>query len=567
MTSYIDNYATKSGAMIEISGVIPNASVDFYAFITAFNDSLSSNWTEEQVYGRQDPIGTFQNTSRKISLSFDLPAANLAEAKGNLTKVNKVKQFMYPAYYENPNNPEATAITRNALSLAKSPLVRLKFANLIQNGSEKGHDPVKLEKIWKDWEAFASYAFNKSHSTCYAWIAYQTAYLKANHPAEYMAAVLSNNMNDIKQVTFFMEECKRMGVPVLGPDVNESNYKFTVNKEGAVRFGLGAIKGLGSAPVEAIISERTENGPFVSIFEFAKRINLRLCTKKAFESLAYAGGFDSFQNIHRAQYFKEDNNGRVFLENVIKFGASFQESENSSQVSMFGEATGTKMPEPEIPKAEEWGSIYKLSREKEVIGIFISGHPLDDFRVEIESFCKGNVGMLSNMEVNKGKDLLIAATVTEAEHRITKNGDPFGTLLIEDYTDSYKIFLWRENYLKYKHFLTAGTFIAINGKIEVPPRRKDLELIISNIEMLQNLREQKANSVHLSINSRAIDQIMISDLNKVLLAHEGNCSIHFSIYDELDKMEVKMPSRTIKVDPSNQLFNELKKFDLKVAIK
>ena len=220
----------------------------------------------------------------------------------------------------------------------------------------------------------------------------------------------------------------------------------------------------------------------------------------------------------------------------MKFGASFQESENSSQVSMFGEATGTKMPEPEIPKAEEWGSIYKLSKEKEVIGIFISGHPLDDFRVEIESFCKGNVGMLSNMEANKGKDLLIAATVTEAEHRITKNGDPFGTLLIEDYTDSYKIFLWRENYLKYKHFLTVGTFIAINGKIEVPPRRKDLELIISNIEMLQNLMEQKANSVHLSINSRAIDQIMISDLNKVLLAHEGNCSIHFSVYDELDKM-------------------------------
>ena len=437
----------------------------------------------------------------------------------------------------------------------------------IKNGSEKGHDPVKLEKIWKDWEAFASYAFNKSHSTCYAWIAYQTAYLKANHPAEYMAAVLSNNMNDIKQVTFFMEECKRMGVPVLGPDINESNYKFTVNKEGAVRFGLGAIKGLCSAPVEAIISERTENGPFVSIFEFSKRINLRLCTKKAFESLAYAGGFDSFQNIHRAQYFKEDNNGRVFLENVMKFGASFQESENSSQVSMFGEATGTKMPEPEIPKAEEWGSIYKLSKEKEVIGIFISGHPLDDFRVEIESFCKGNVGMLSNMEANKGKDLLIAATVTEAEHRFTKNGDPFGTLLIEDYTDSYKIFLWRENYLKYKHFLTVGTFIAINGKIEVPPRRKDLELIISNIEMLQNLREQKANSVHLSINSRAIDQIMISDLNKVLLAHEGNFSIHFSVYDELDKMEVKMPSRTIKVDPSNQLFNELKRFDLKVAIK
>jgi DNA polymerase-3 subunit alpha len=437
----------------------------------------------------------------------------------------------------------------------------------IQRGGEKGHDATKLEKIWKDWEAFASYAFNKSHSTCYAWIAYQTAYLKANHPAEYMASVLSNNMNDIKQVTFFMEECKRMGVPVLGPDVNESNYQFTVNKEGAIRFGLGAIKGLGSAPVDAVINERKENGPYLSVFEFAKRVNLRLCTKKAFESLAYGGGFDSFKNIHRAQYFKEDNNGRLFLENVMKFGASFQESENSSQVSMFGEATGTKMPEPEIPKAEEWGSIYKLNREKDVIGIFISGHPLDDFRVEIDSFCNGSVGMLNDMDTYKSRDLLIACTVSDAEHRFTKNGDPFGTLTIEDYTDSYKIFLWRENYLKYKHFLTPGAFLALKGRIEVPPRRSELEFNIGSIDMLQDMREQRANSVHIKINSKSIDQILIADLNKLFLEHEGNCSLNFTVYDALDGTEIKMPSKTIKIDPNNQLFKELKKFDLEFEIK
>ena len=437
----------------------------------------------------------------------------------------------------------------------------------IQRGGEKGHDATKLEKIWKDWEAFASYAFNKSHSTCYAWIAYQTAYLKANHPAEYMASVLSNNMNDIKQVTFFMEECKRMGVPVLGPDVNESNYQFTVNKEGAIRFGLGAIKGLGSAPVDAVINERKENGPYLSVFEFAKRVNLRLCTKKAFESLAYGGGFDSFKNIHRAQYFKEDNNGRLFLENVMKFGASFQESENSSQVSMFGEATGTKMPEPEIPKAEEWGSIYKLNREKDVIGIFISGHPLDDFRVEIESFCTGNIGMLNDMDTNKNRDLLIAATVSDAEHRFTKNGDPFGTLTIEDYTDSYKLFLWRENYLKYKHFLTPGAFLAIKGRIEVPPRRSELEFNIGSIDMLQDMREQRANGVHIKINAKAIDQVLISDLNKLFMEHEGTCALSFTVFDGLDGVEIKMPSKTIKVDPNNQLFKELKKFDLEFEIK
>ncbi len=456
---------------------------------------------------------------------------------------------------------------RKAMGKKQKDVLDKMKPTFIEEGVKKGHDAAKLEKIWKDWEAFASYAFNKSHSTCYAWIAYQTAYLKANHPAEYMASVLSNNMNDIKQVTFFMEECKRMGIPVLGPDINESNYIFTVNKEGAIRFGLGAIKGLGSAPVEAIISERNENGPYTSIFEFSKRVNLRLCTKKAFESLAYAGGFDSFKNIHRAQYFKEDSNGRLFLESVMKFGASFQESENSSQVSLFGEATGTKMPEPEIPKTDEWGSMYKLSKEKEVIGIFISGHPLDDFRIEIESFCNGNVAMLNDMEQHKGKEIMLAATVADAEHRFTRNGDPFGTLTIEDYTDSFKLFLWRENYLKFKHFLTPGTFLAIKGKIEIPPRRSELEFTISSIELLQTLRENKANYLFLKINSKSIDQILISDLNKLFLENEGNCNVHFIVYDELDNMEVKMPSKSIKINPSNELFKELKKFDLNFQLK
>ena len=225
----------------------------------------------------------------------------------------------------------------------------------LERGGENGHNVDALEKIWKDWEAFASYAFNKSHSTCYAWIAYQTAYLKANHPAEYMASVLSNNMNDIKQVTFFMEECRRMKLDVFGPDVNESNYQFTVNKSGAIRFGLGAIKGLGAAPIEALIEEREKSGDYKDVFDLAKRINLRVCSKKAFESLAYAGGFDSFGKVHRAQYFQEDTNSRTFLENVIRFGSGFQDSENSNQASLFGGEGGATLPEPIIPEAEEWG--------------------------------------------------------------------------------------------------------------------------------------------------------------------------------------------------------------------
>ena len=455
---------------------------------------------------------------------------------------------------------------RKAMGKKKKDVLDKMKPTFLERGNENGHDTEKLEKIWKDWEAFASYAFNKSHSTCYAWIAYQTAYLKANYPAEYMASVLSNNMNDIKQVSFFMEECRRMGVPVLGPDVNESNYHFTVNKEGAIRFGLGAIKGLGSAPVQAIIQERTENGWFQNIFDLTKRINLRVCNKKAFESMVFAGGFDSFKNVHRAQYFKEDN-GRTFLENVIRFGSGFQDSENSSQASLFGEDTGAKLPEPVIPAAEEWGNIYALNKEKEVIGMFISGHPLDDFQLEIDSFCNGTVGMLNDMETHRNKDLLIAGIISEAEHRFTKKGDPFGTLIIEDYNDSYKLFLWRENYLKYKHFLNPGTFVALKGRIEVPPRRSELEFSVHSIDMLQNLRETRANLVQLKVSTKALDQIMITDLNKLFMEHSGTCPVHFVIYDPLDKVEVKMPSKTIKVGLNNDFVKELRNFDLDFKIK
>jgi DNA polymerase-3 subunit alpha len=422
----------------------------------------------------------------------------------------------------------------------------------LEGGAERGHDQENLEKIWKDWEAFASYAFNKSHSTCYAWIAYQTAYLKANYPAEYMASVLSNNMNDIKQVSFFMEECRRMGIPVLGPDINESNYHFTVNKEGAIRFGLGAIKGLGSGPVAELIEQRTENGPFKNIFDLAKRVSLRVVNKKAF----------------RAQYFHEDNTGRTFLENVIRFGSSFQDSENSSQATLFGGDSAVKLPEPIIPECEEWGNIYALNKEKEVIGIFISGHPLDDFKMEINSFCNGTVSMRNDLPAHLGKQLLIAGIVSDAEHRFTKKGDQFGTLTLEDYNDSYKLFLWRENYLKFRHFLTPGTFVSVKGRVEMSRYRKEPEFSIQTIELLQKLRENKAKSFHLKINSNALTHVMISDLNKLFIDYPGSCQVHFTIYDPLDDLEVRMPSKSVKVELTNDLFKELETFnDLEFEIK
>jgi DNA polymerase-3 subunit alpha len=380
-----------------------------------------------------------------------------------------------------------------------------------------------------------------------------------------MASVLSNNMSDIKQVSFFMEECRRMGIEVLGPDINESGFTFSVNNAGAIRFGLGAIKGMGSGPVEAILEER-KNGAFSSIFELTTRINLRLCNKRAFESLAYAGGFDSFTGVHRAQYFAADANGRTFLEAAIRYGASVQEQQQSAQHSMFGEATGTTMPAPSVPKADEWPAIYKLNREKEVVGIFISGHPLDDYKVEITSFCTGTVAMLNDPSAFLGRDLLIAAVITGAEHRITKRGDAFGSLVIEDYQDAFKLNLFNESYLKFKHFMEPGTFVAIKGRIEVPRFRQYPEFVVHHIELLQELRDKRAKMLKLRFSAKQLDQLVIDQLHELFEANPGACQLHFTVYDPLDGVEVSLPSRSVKVQPSSQLFKELAKLDIQFKL-
>ena len=431
----------------------------------------------------------------------------------------------------------------------------------IERAGAKGHKIEALEKIWKDWEAFAAYAFNKSHSTCYAWIAYQTAYLKANYPAEYMSSVLSNNMSDIKQVTFFMEECRRMGLEVLGPDINESTYTFSVNKTGAIRFGLGAIKGLGSSAIEAIIEVR-ETGLFQSIFDMTKRINLRVCTKKSFESLAYAGALDSFKNVHRAQYFFVDGNNRSFLDNAMKYGFNFKENQSSAQESLFGVGSEVSMPEPNVPQCSEWPNIFQLNKEKEVIGIFISGHPLDDFKPEIDAFCNGTLAMLSDLQSYKGRDIMLPAIVTLSEHRFTKNGDGFGVLTIEDYQDSFRLNLFKENYLRFKHFMVAGTFILIRGRVEVPRYRTQLEFTPYSIELLQELREKNTKQLQLKISSRAMDELLIEKLNQLFAENKGSCPIQFTVFDTIEGLEINLPSRSVRIKPSNELFKDLAKLDI-----
>ncbi|MFT5819470.1 MAG: DNA polymerase-3 subunit alpha [Crocinitomix sp.] len=453
---------------------------------------------------------------------------------------------------------------RKAMGKKKFDLLAKMKPKFLEQGHERGHDKKKLEKIWVDWEAFAAYAFNKSHSTCYAWVAYQTAYLKAHYPAEYMASVLSNNMNDIKSVSFFMEECKRANIPVLGPDINESQYKFTVNHDGAIRFGLGAIKGVGSKPVEAILNERTENGMYISVFDVTSRVSLRSCNKRVFESLVLAGGFDSFGRIKRSQFFMEDTNGRLFLENVMKFGARVQENKDSTQVSMFGGGDSEELAEPQPPRAEAWPTLTKLSKEKEVVGIYISGHPLDDFKLEIDSFCKGSVSDLTKLEENANQELRIAGIITDAQHRTTKHGNPFGTFDIEDYGDSNRLFVFGEDYMRFKHLIDMGTFVYISGRVAPRKYGDGLEFKINTMELLTELRDKRAKVLQLEVESSDITDQVIDKLYNVVMDHSGTCQLKFIIKDHKTNTTIKMPSKTMKVAIDNEFIkkvNELEVFE------
>ncbi len=427
----------------------------------------------------------------------------------------------------------------------------------IDGGKKNGHPEEVLEKIWKDWEAFAAYAFNKSHSTCYAFIAYQTAYLKAHYPAEYMASVLSNNMNDIKQVSFFMEECKRSGIPVLGPDINESYYKFSVNNEGAIRFGMGAIKGVGAGAVKAIVNERKENGNFRSIFDVTKRVDLRAANKKAFEGMVLAGAFDSFSDTSRAQYFELDERGVSFIEKAIRYGNKFQESKNSAQVSLFGDASDVQLDEPVIPKCEPWNVMEELSKEKEMIGIYISGHPLDDYKTEIKYFCNARVEILKNMDALEGKELSFAGIITDVQHRISKNGKPWGLFTFEDYSEAYEFRLFNEDYLKFRHFLIPNTFLYLKTVCRRAWQNGDVRVQITVMQQLQDVLGKMAKKITIQMPIEQINRERVEHIQKMFKKHKGNQHLNFTVFDKSENLKLTMPSRTSKINISKELLDEL----------
>lgn len=425
----------------------------------------------------------------------------------------------------------------------------------VVRGVEQGHDIKILGKIWSDWEAFASYAFNKSHSTCYAFVAFQTAYLKAHYPAEYMAAVLSNNMGNIDKITFFMDECLRMGIPVKGPDVNESDVKFSVNKKGEIRYALSAIKGVGEAAVLALLEERNENGTFKSIFDLTARCNLRSVNKKSLECLALAGAFDCFQNISRSTYIEKDNKDRNGLDYAVQHGNKVQNSAASNQSSLFGGTVDDVITEPVLQKIEEWPLLERLKKEKEVTGIYLSGHPLDDYKLEVEHFtnCK-----LSDIENNKDKDLNLAGIVTHTETRTGKSGNQYALFTLEDYDGNYKFAVFGRDFLKFRPLITQeNALLHIQGRYQARYNSSDnFEFKFSNVDLLSEVRQKRTNAIVFYLRDEDISEGMIDELEVICQRHQGSLPVKFCISNREDNFETKLRSK-FRVEISSSLLREL----------
>ncbi len=430
----------------------------------------------------------------------------------------------------------------------------------IEQASAKGHDSKVLEKIWTDWEAFASYAFNKSHSTCYAFVAFQTAYLKAHYPAEYMAAVMTNNLSHIEKITFFLEECRRMGLTVLGPDVNESAFNFTVNKLGQIRFGLVAVKGVGDSAVDALAEERKNNGPFTNVFDLCKRVPGRLLNKRTLESMALGGAFDCFTGTHRAQYFQVDpKDGMNGLEKAVRYGAALANDGQQAQANLFDDMPEENITEPQLPAAPEWSKLELLKKEKEVVGFYISGHPLDGFRFEIKQFCNTKIEPLSRIDELKNRDLTFPGIIVDVEERMSKNGKPFGFFTVEDFTGNTRLALFGEDYGKFKHMLVKESLVFIRARVQTRfANSTDLELKVTAMEYLKDAADKMVKMVNLKMRLRDVSIENIDKMETLLKDHQGKTPFKIQIYDLENQMNLGFESMKFKVKVNAQLLDELK---------
>ncbi len=453
---------------------------------------------------------------------------------------------------------------RKGMGKKKKDIIDMLYPKFIEGGEERGHPKDKLDKIWKDWEAFASYAFNKSHSTCYAFVAFQTAYLKAHYPAEFMASVLTNNKNDISKITFFLQECKRMGLDVLGPDVNESVSDFSVNKQGQVRFGLSALKGVGEGPVEAILEERDKNGPFHSVFDMMRRLSLRAVNKKVLESLALGGAFDCFEDIHRAQYFMASDKYDSLIEHALRYGNAYQSQKAQAVNSLFGASDEVLIPEPKVPECPPWPLVEKLNREKEVTGIFISGHPLDDYRLEVENFVSCPLDQVNNNQHRPS--INIAGMVTLARHMISKNGNGWGIFELSDYQGSLEFRLFGEDYQKFKHLLESGKALFIKGKFQKRWNSEEMEFKPVEVKLLEGLAEDLTDSITLKLHLETITEAMIDQIEALCNAHKGKHRLRMELLDKKHRLKLKMVAKAQTVNADNDFVAELEKMGVEYLL-
>lgn len=472
-------------------------------------------------------------------------------------------------------------VLRKAMGKKQIEVLNKMEAQFMDGAMAKGHPKDKLTKVWNDWKAFAQYAFNKSHSTCYALVAYQTAWLKAHYPAEYMASVL-NNQNNMEKISFFMEECRRMGVPVLGPDINESDQAFSVTKAGVVRFGLSGVKGVGDKAVESIIEERVANGPYKSVYDFAQRSNVRAVNKKSYENLVYGGAFDEY-GIKRAQFFAKTENGLLTgIERLVKYANDYQNTQNSSQSSLFGGGSdiASFIPEPPMPEVEEWPLIERLKYEKDVIGIYLTGHPLDNYKLELARYCNGKVSDLKTMvkarsaeggeeimtafaELRKKGEICIGGLMVNVQHKTTKTGKPFGTFVLEDYNDTYEFALFGDDYVKFRNVLCNDFFVQVRGSIEEKFRQKDnWDLRINTINLLSELRDKMTKSITVVLDLHTLSDELLNDLHNMIQTNQEkypnkNCTLRFQVRDREEALLVELPSKSYKVNPSDDLLEEI----------
>ena len=443
---------------------------------------------------------------------------------------------------------------RKAMGKKKKDIVDAMKPKFIEGGKKNGHDPKVLEKIWADWEKFASYAFNKSHAACYSWVAFQTAYLKANYPAEYMAAIMSRRRDQITEITKLMDECKSLGIATLGPDVNESHLKFGTNKKGEIRFGLAAIKGMGDAAAEAIINERAKNGPYKNIFDFAQRVPMTAVNRKAFESLALSGGFDSF-GIPRENFFASDSKGNMFLDTLVRYGQLYQAEQQQAQNSLFGDSNAIEIATPPIPQGERWSTIEKLNRERDLVGIYLSAHPLDDYSIILNSLCNTHCSELEDKEkLSQKEEVVLGGIVTTVRSKFTKKGEPCGFVTIEDFEGSGELALFGEEWGHWRGMLTEGCSVYVRAKFSKRFATSTfIETRITDIQYLETVKNQSIEKFTIVCDTAHLDETVITDIVTLVSESPGTTQLFFQLNDSEHNTNLLLRSRNGSINLDRHL--------------